>query len=67
MIERLLQHRAGEVVELCGRKYMVKSTTVPRHMCFLCALRKRNAACMQVTCSPCYRDDRTRVYYVECK
>lgn len=64
MRERLLQHKPGDVVELCGRKYKVKKTIVPRHMCFVCALNGRSEACRQVVCSPFYRDDRTRVYYV---
>lgn len=69
MTERLLEHVPGSVVELCGKKYLVKATSF--HMCVLCALNgsvngeEARKVCKMVQCSPFHRRDRTRVYYVE--
>lgn len=64
MSKRLLQHKPGEIVELRGVKYKVEDTTLHRHMCCVCALKGKEA-CELVDCSPAFRDDRTRVYYVK--
>jgi hypothetical protein len=63
-MSKLMEHKLGSVVDIEGRAYSVVKAKKSQYMCSHCALES-TLACLQVACSPIYREDRTQVYYVE--